>query len=69
MAKRRRRAASVPAQPTPLAVLPRRETEAPPPEDAIWVCPNCGQKVFGALPPDLCATCADFTTWRRVLPD
>jgi rubrerythrin len=30
-----------------------------------WECPNCGQNFFGEQPPDLCAYCRDFTTWRR----
>jgi len=32
----------------------------------VWCCPNCGQRHFGEDPPDMCAYCADFTTWRRV---
>jgi hypothetical protein len=32
----------------------------------IWTCPNCGQTHFGDVPPDMCAVCNDFTTWRLV---
>ncbi|MBZ0285720.1 MAG: hypothetical protein K8L97_33635 [Anaerolineae bacterium] len=34
-----------------------------------WECPNCGQHVFGAEPPDLCDFCQDFTTWRCIKPE
>lgn len=35
----------------------------------FWQCPNCGQKVFGDIPPDLCDFCADLTTWRLLPRD
>lgn len=35
----------------------------------FWKCPNCGQMYFGDDPPDMCAICQDFTTWREVVED
>jgi len=46
---------------------PQHPYHPEPPDDAtIWRCPNCGQHYFGDTPPDLCAVCQDFTTWRQV---
>lgn len=51
------------------AVPLQPNADQPPAADLpIWECPNCGQQYFGAHPPDLCAYCCDFTTWRPVRP-
>ncbi|MBI5670618.1 MAG: hypothetical protein HZC41_21715 [Chloroflexi bacterium] len=64
MSKRRRKSVgtrhAVPLQP---------DADQPPDIMPIWECPNCGQNYFGAQPPDMCAYCRDFTTWRPVQPD
>ncbi|MCA0455963.1 MAG: hypothetical protein LCI00_18445 [Chloroflexi bacterium] len=35
--------------------------------ELTWECPNCGQRVFGKQPPDICDYCCDLTTWRLVV--
>ncbi|MBL8162042.1 MAG: hypothetical protein JNJ61_08655 [Anaerolineae bacterium] len=47
--------------------LPTLDLRSPTLDGSVltWECPNCGQTFFGEHPPDLCAYCRDFTTWRR----
>ncbi|MFZ4826809.1 MAG: hypothetical protein ACOYLB_05590 [Phototrophicaceae bacterium] len=44
-------------------MLPTASDPEHPPQR--WYCPNCGQVIFGETPPDLCAFCKDFTTWKQ----
>lgn len=56
----------LPAFDLPAAAAPNPSAALDPPDFGLtWECPNCGQTFFGQQPPDLCAYCQDFTTWRR----
>jgi len=55
--------------PAMLSNSPSDQLPETPDFELRWECPNCGQHVFGAEPPDLCDFCQDFTTWRCLKPE
>ncbi len=51
--------------------LPGFEADTPKRRSAVgqWRCPNCGQHIFVAITadlPEICAYCADMTTWQPI---